>query len=92
VAEVTATGPARLFGITGKGRIAPGLDADLTLCAMGIARTVERADVRSKCGWTPYEGMTLHGWPVVTLLGGVVVYERGAFPAVAPGREVHFEG
>jgi dihydroorotase len=92
VAEVTAAGPARLFGIQGKGRIAPGLDADLTLCAMGIARTVERADVLSKCGWTPYEGMTLHGWPVTTLLGGAVVYDRGAFPAVVRGHEVRFGG
>jgi len=90
VAEVTATGPARLFGIENKGRIAEGCDADLTLCAMGVARTVERADVRSKCAWTPYEGMTLHGWPVKTLLAGVVVYEDGGFPAVVQGREVTF--
>jgi len=57
-----------------------------------VARTVERADVRSKCGWTPYEGMTLHGWPVATLLAGAVVYERGDFPATVRGREVTFEG
>ncbi len=92
VAAVTSTGPARLFGIQGKGRIAPGFDADLALCALGLARTVERADVRSKCGWTPYEGMTLHGWPVATLLAGAVVYERGDFPATVRGREVTFEG
>jgi dihydroorotase len=92
VAEVTAAGPARLFGIRGKGRIAEGMDADLTLCALGIARKVERADVLSKCGWTPYEGMTLHGWPVATLLGGEVVYDRGAFPVTVRGTEVRFEG
>jgi dihydroorotase len=90
VAEVTAAGPARLFGIRGKGRIAPGFDADLILCAMGLARTVDRADVFSKCGWTPYEGLTLHGWPVATLLAGTVVYEEGEFPAAVRGREVTF--
>ena len=67
------------------------MDADLALAALGQARVVERKDVLSKCGWTPYEGMTLHGWPVMTLLGGEVVYDRGAFPVVRAGREVRFD-
>jgi dihydroorotase len=91
VAQVMAEWPARLFHIRGKGAIAPGMDADLVLAALGEARQVERKDVKSKCGWTPYEGMTLHGWPVTTLLGGEVVYDRGAFPVTRKGREVHFE-
>jgi dihydroorotase len=91
VAQVTAEWPARRFGIRGKGRIEAGYDADLTLAAMGVARRVERADVRSKCGWTPYEGMTLHGWPVTTVLAGEVVYEDGGFPLRVGGREVTFD-
>ncbi|MBI5137447.1 MAG: dihydroorotase [Nitrospirae bacterium] len=90
VAEVTAAGPARLFGIQGKGRIARGYDADLVLVDLTATRTVDRKDVLSKCGWTPYEGMTLTGWPVVTILDGQVVYERGAFPRRVAGREVRF--
>ncbi|MDH5527311.1 MAG: dihydroorotase [Nitrospirota bacterium] len=90
VAQVTATGPAERFGIQNKGRIAPGHDADLVLAAMGDARLVRVKDVVSKCGWTPYEGMDLYGWPEVTVLGGQVVYERGRFPKVTRGREVMF--
>lgn len=90
LAQVTAGRSAKLFGIRGKGRIEPGYDADLVLAAMGVARQVTAKDVLSKCGWTPYEGMTLHGWPVTTVLGGDVVYDHGEFPAVARGREVTF--
>ncbi|MFQ5509857.1 MAG: dihydroorotase [Leptospirillia bacterium] len=90
--EITAGGPARLFGIGGKGQIAEGYDADLTLVDLNETRKVVNADVVSKCGWTPYEGMTFTGWPVTTLLGGEVAYERGAFAEGIKGREVRFAG
>lgn len=92
VAQVTAEWPARKFGIENKGVIAEGYDADLTLVGMGVAREVTTKDVLSKCGWTPYEGMELYGWPVMTLLAGEVVYDHGKFPEVVKGREVRFAG
>ncbi|MDH4229598.1 MAG: dihydroorotase [Nitrospirota bacterium] len=90
VAHATAQRPAELFGIRGKGRIEVGYDADLVLASMGDAHPVRLRDVLSRCGWTPYEGMNLYGWPEVTILGGEVVYDRGKFPTVVRGSEVTF--
>lgn len=71
VAEMTSRAPARLFGIRGKGRIAPGYDADLLLVDLAGSWTVSTQDLRSKCGWSPYEGMTLRGKIERVLLRGV---------------------
>ena len=92
VAQVTAEWPAKKFGIQNKGIIAQGYDADLALVGMGVAREVVIKDVLSKCGWTPYEGMELYGWPVMTLLAGELVYDHGKFPTVVHGKEVTFAG
>jgi len=90
VAQVSAEWPAQVFGIQNKGRIAVGYDADLMLVDMVLNKPVARQEVVSKCGWTPYEGMNLTGWPVTTILDGRVVYDRGEFPEVVAGREVRF--
>ena len=90
VAQVSAQWPAELFKIQGKGRIAVGYDADLVLVDLSARRKVATGDVLSKCGWTPFEGMDLTGWPEMTLLGGEVVYDRGTFPVLRKGSEVRF--
>lgn len=65
VAELMCHAPARVFGIVDRGFLREGAYADLTLVkrlAPG-AWKVSDADVVSRCGWTPLEGMTL-GWSV----------------------------
>lgn len=63
--------PARLYGIARKGFVAEGYDADLCLVDLGARWTFSRGDVRSKCGWSPFEGMAMTGRPVHTFVGGV---------------------
>ncbi len=92
VAQISAEWPARVYGIENKGRIQAGFDADLCIVDLDRQQTVAVADVVSKCGWTPYEGMTLTGWPETTLLDGRVVYHNGTFPNRVAGREVRFGG
>jgi dihydroorotase (multifunctional complex type) len=67
--EVCCRNPAQRFGLP-KGEIAVGLDADLVVVDPDIKKTITREAVQSKCGWSPYEGMTLRGWPVMVVVRG----------------------
>jgi dihydropyrimidinase len=76
-AAVTATNAARVFGLyPKKGVIAPGSDADLALIDPGMRRTLAAADFHVS-DYSPWEGWEVLGWPVVTLLRGRVIAERG---------------
>jgi dihydroorotase len=86
VARWLSLAPAELYGIPRKGQIAPGWDADLVLVDMEQARPVLREQVVSRCGWSPFEGWELVGWPEATVVAGVVGYERGVFNEACRGR------
>ena len=68
--DLTSAGPQRLFGIAGKGRIALGYDADLTVVDLKRRETITNEWMGSRAGWTPYHGMTVTGWPVGTVIRG----------------------
>jgi len=82
--DLTSAGPNRLFGIAGKGRIAVGYDADLTIVDLKRRATITDAGVGSRAGWTPYDGVTVTGWPVGTVVRGQRVMWEGE--VVTPGR------
>ena len=65
--DLTSAGPARLFGIAGKGRIAVGYDADLTMVDLKRRETITNRWIASRAGWTPYDGVSVTGWPVGTV-------------------------
>lgn len=71
--DLTAYGPARIHQIAGKGRIAPGYDADFTIVDLNRAETITNAQQLSRAGWTPYDGMHVKGWPVMTMIRGAFV-------------------
>ncbi|NOZ10130.1 MAG: dihydroorotase [Gammaproteobacteria bacterium] len=77
VLQWMSAGPAQAYGLIGKGQIAEGWDADLTLVDMDTTRPVKTEEMFSKAGWTPYAGRELTGWPIYTVVGGHVVFERG---------------
>lgn len=83
-----STNPARIFGLAGKGEIAPGNDADLTLVHPEAPWTVRREDLFSKCGWSAAEGETLSGRPTHTFVRGTLVYAHGSVVARGGGRPV----
>lgn len=69
---------ARIFGLwPRKGSVAPGADADLTLIDLKKRRVVRAEDLIISADFTPYEGMELRGWPVLTLLRGRVIMGEG---------------
>ncbi|MBY4673023.1 dihydroorotase [Burkholderia multivorans] len=90
--ELTSAGPARVFGITCKGRIAVGYDADLTLVDLTARREITNRWMASVCGWTPYDGMRVTGWPVATIVRGHVVMREDAVQGPAVGQPVRFAG
>ncbi|MCT4682824.1 MAG: dihydropyrimidinase [Roseicyclus sp.] len=78
-ARLTAEAPAALYGLPGKGRIAPGYDADLVLWDMGRAVTYGADDLHDNVGYNPWEGTTVTGWPVATYLRGQAVMREGDY-------------
>ena len=82
-------GPAKIFGLQGKGSMRVGADADITLVNLKTRRKVRPESLHYMCGWTPYEGLKLKGWPVATIVGGEVAYRDGEFYPVR-GREVSY--
>jgi dihydropyrimidinase len=81
--ELTATAPAQLYGLTSKGSVAIGKDADL--CVWDPARSVTLSDdlVADLTGYTPYAGRTVTGWPDLVLRRGAVIAEAGRSEADA---------
>jgi len=89
--ELTSAGPQRVFGMTGKGRIAAGYDADFTLVDLKAKWTIEDDWLASRCGWSPFTGMEITGRPVGTIVRGNVVMRDGALAAKAIGRPIRFD-
>jgi dihydroorotase len=88
--DLTSAGPARLFGIATKGRVAVGYDADLTVVDLKRRETITDKWVASRAGWTPYDGVTVTGWPIGTFVRGRKVMWEGSLAARAQGERVRF--
>ncbi|WP_342363836.1 dihydroorotase [Terrarubrum flagellatum] len=90
--DLMAAGPARVYGLVGKGRLAAGYDADFTLVDMKARRTIEESWIVSPCGWTPFAGMRIAGWPVGAIVRGHVVMRDDEIIGGPIGRLARFEG
>ena len=78
--------PARVWDIVGKGRIVVGYDADLVLVDLARTEEVRNEQQITKCGWSPWHGVSLTGWPVRTFVMGREVYRDGQFLAAGTRR------
>jgi dihydroorotase len=88
--DLTSAGPARVFGIACKGRIAAGYDADLTVVDLKRRQTITDSWIASRAGWSPYNGMNVTGWPVGTIVRGHKVMWEGSLIETAQGECVRF--
>ncbi len=88
--DLVCAGPARLFGIAGKGRIAVGYDGDFTLVDLAAKRRILDDDMANRSGWTPFHGREVTGWPIATIIRGNVVMREGTLPGRAGGRLLCF--
>ncbi|ADL02333.1 dihydroorotase [Brevundimonas subvibrioides] len=89
--DLTSAGAQRIFNIAGKGRLAEGYDADLTLVDLKAKRTITHDQQASRCGWTPFDGFEATGWPMTTIVRGRVVMSDGDLVGTAHGRPVNFQ-
>jgi dihydroorotase len=88
--DLTSAGPARVFGIARKGRLAVGYDADLTVVDLKRRQTIGNQWIASRAGWTPYDGVAVTGWPVGTFVRGARAMWEGDIPTPATGEPVRF--
>jgi dihydroorotase len=72
--ELMSLNPARILGL-GKGTLAVGADADITVIDPDLEAAVDISGFKSKSRNSPFHGWTLRGWPVATIVGGRVVHE-----------------
>ncbi len=87
VVRLTASGPARVFGLADKGHIAPGYDADLTLVRLEAEHTLDEPWF-TRCGWSPFAGRRVRGRVERVWLRGREVFAGGQVVA-APGSGRH---
>ena len=88
--DLTSHGPARIFGISRKGRIAEGYDADFTIVDLKKKRVIENKWIESKCGWTPYDGYEVTGWVQGTFVRGRKVMWEDQILGKSGGQPVKF--
>ena len=88
--DLTSAGPARVFNIAAKGRIAAGYDADFSIVDLRASKTITNEWIASRCGWTPFDGMKVTGWPMATIIRGRAVMRDGELIGKPSGRLVRF--
>ena len=70
--------PADLFKISQRGYLREGYWADMILVDLAKSVTVEKQNIISKCGWSPFEGETFHSCIHTTFVNGGIVYRDGS--------------
>lgn len=83
--------PARVWDLVGKGRIAEGYEADLVLVDLNREATILDAEQVTRSRWSPWDGVTLRGWPTRTIVMGQTVYLDGRLDAAHRGSEATFD-
>lgn len=75
--QLSSTNAARVFGMTKKGGIAPGMDADIAIWDPETTRTITLADQHDNMDYSPFEGMELTGMPETVLNRGAMIVHKG---------------
>ncbi|MGH0038358.1 MAG: dihydroorotase [Myxococcota bacterium] len=88
--DLCCAGPARVWGAPRKGRLVIGGDADLSIIDLGATREIRDDWIASRCGWTPFDGRTVRGWPTATIVRGRVVMREDEVQGTPSGVAVEF--
>ncbi len=78
ITRLTAVNPAKIFQIKNKGMIKEGYDADLVIIDLKKEAKVDNSKLLTKCGWSPFNGRKLKGWPTKTFVRGNKVFDEGS--------------
>jgi dihydroorotase len=88
--DLMSAGPARIYGAVNKGRIAAGYDADFSIVDLARRETIENSNLATPCGWSPFDGARITGWPIATIIRGKIVMRDGEILRPFAGRPVGF--
>ena len=91
VAQKTAHAPATLFAVKQRGFIREGYWADLVVIDPNGRTDVDRQPILSKCGWSPFSGMTFRSSIDATFVNGVLAYQAGGLETDQPGRPLEYQ-
>lgn len=89
--QLVSENPARIFRARNKGRIAPGYDADFTVVDLKKTETISHSWIQSRVKWTPFDGMKVQGWPIMTILKGKIAMRENTFMSNVIGEAVRFD-
>lgn len=84
--------PALLYKMKGKGFLKTGFDGDITIVDLSKEKKVENGKLHNKSNWSAFNGRTLKGWPIQTIIGGKLVFDNGVFYDEHKGREIQIGG
>lgn len=82
--------PIKIFNIKNKGFIKENFDADLTIIDMNKTSTIDNKNIASKCGWTPFHGKKVKGFPIYTIINGITKMKNGSILGEPKGEPLHF--
>ena len=82
--------PVKIFGIKNKGFIKEGFDADFTIVDMNKKIVIKNENIESKCGWSPFDGITFKGSPVATIINGKIKMQNGKILGNPEGQPLDF--
>jgi len=88
--KLVCENPVRIFGIKNKGYIKEGYDADLTIVDMYMKKFIINDWIASKCGWTPFDGYEVKGFPLGTIVNGKTIVWDGKLTEKANGKPLRF--
>jgi len=88
--DLTSHGANRVFGIAGKGRLAVGYDADLTVVDLKKKRTITEDWLASRSGWSVFAGKEVTGWPIGTIIRGRTVMWEDELVTASLGEPMKF--
>ena len=90
VVRLTSYNPKKIFKFKNKGLIKKGYDADFTFVDLNKKQKVSNKMIESRCGWTPFHGMNIKGWPVGTMIMGKKVFWKGKLVSKPIGQPLKF--
>jgi dihydroorotase len=88
--ELTSLNAHKLFQFSGKGEVKPGNDADLTFIDLSATRQIDEDWLVSRCGWSPFTGKQIKGWPVGTMVRGQQVMWENELLTPSTGQPISF--
>lgn len=91
IVKLMCHNPAELYQIKGRGFVREGYFADLVLVDLNHEKTISNNDMLYKCGWTPYDGMTVKSNVTHTFVNGNLVYHDGKVEDNIFGKPLEFD-